>query len=274
MAHFIPTTTDISAPNLMKLHIQHIWKLHGIPLVHGTDRGLTFTAAFTKSLYKGLGIKPRFSTAYHLQTQGQVENNNKWMETYLCMFCSHRQDDWANLLLMAEFSYNNHHHPSIDTTPFFTNYGYHPTLSNVLTAAQSDEPDVRIRQIHEAQEECKRAIEQSQEISKRAYDKWKRDNPSFQVRDSVWLEATNLTTDEPSPKLASKRHGPFRIKDKLSDLTYQLELPAQWKIHDVFHVNVLSEATPDTIPNCVNPAPPPVKVNNEEFWVIEKYLDS
>ena len=133
---------------------------------------------------------------------------------------------------------------------------------------------MQIRRIHEAQEECKRAIERSQEISKRAYDKWKRDNPSFQVGDSVWLEATNLATDEPSPKLASKHHGPFRIKDKLLDLTYRLELPTQWKIHDVFHVNVLSEATPDTILNRVNPAPPPIKVNDEEFWVIEKYLDS
>jgi len=229
---------------------------------------------FTKSLYKGLGIEPCFSTAYHPQTQGQVENNNKWMETYLHMFCSHHQDDWANLLPMAEFLYNNHHHLSIDTMPFFANFGYHPTLLNVPTAAQSDEPDMQIQQIHEAQEECKCTIEWSQEISKQAYDKWKCDNPSFQVGDSVWLEATNLATNEPSPKLASKHHSPFRIKDKLSDLTYRLELPAQWKIHDVFHVNVLSEATPDMIPNRVNPAPPPVKVNDEEFWVIEKYLDS
>ena len=274
MAHFIPTTTDISTPDLMKLHIQHVWKLHGIPLVHGTDQGLTFTTAFTKSLYKGLRIEPCFSTAYHLQTQGQVKNNNKWMETYLCMFCSHCQDDWADLLPMAEFSYNNHHHPLIDTMPFFMNFGYHPTLSNVLTVAQSDEPDVQIQRIHEAQEECKCAIEQSQEISKQAYDKWKRDNPSFRVGDSVWLKATNLSTDEPSPKLASKCHGLFWIKDKLSDLTYRLELPTQRKIHDVFHINVLSRATPDMIPNCANPAPPLVKVNNEEFWVIEKYLDS
>ena len=89
MAHFILTTTDISMPNLMKPHIQHIWKLHGIPLVHGTNHGPTFTTAFTKSLYKGLSIEPQFLTAYHPQTQGQVENNNKWMETYLCMYCSH-----------------------------------------------------------------------------------------------------------------------------------------------------------------------------------------
>ena len=204
MAHFIPTTTDISAPDLMKLHIRHIWKLHGIPLVHGTDHGSTFTVNFTKNIYKELRIKPRFSTAYHPQTQGQVENNNKWMETYLWMFCSHRQDDWADLLLRAEFAYNNHHHPSIDTTPFFANYGYHLTLTNVPSAGQSGKSNERICRIHETQEECKHAIERSQEISKRVYDKWKNENPGFEVGDSVWLEATNLSTDEPSPKLVSK----------------------------------------------------------------------
>ena len=57
MVHFIPTMTDISAPDLMKLHIHHIWKLHGIPLIHGTDCGSTFTANFTKHIYKELGIK-------------------------------------------------------------------------------------------------------------------------------------------------------------------------------------------------------------------------
>ena len=89
----------------------------------------------------------------------------------------------------------------------------------------------------------------------------------------MWLEATNLSTDEPSPKLTSKRHGPFKIKDKLSDLTYHLELPACWRIHDVFHVNVLSEAKPDTIPRRRQPVPPPVKVNNKDFWVMEKYVN-
>jgi hypothetical protein len=28
------------------------------------------------------------------------------------------------------------------------------------------------------------------------------------------------------------------------------------------------------IPNHVNPAPPPVKVNDEDFWVMEKYVDA
>ena len=175
---------------------------------------------------------------------------------------------------MVEFAYNNHHHPLIDATPFFANYSYHPTLMNILSAAQSDEPDEWIQWIRDTQEECKCAIEQSQEISKRAYDKWKGKNPGFEVGDSVWLKATNLATDEPSPKLASKCHRPFKVKEKLLDLTYCLELPPRWRIHDVFHVNVLSKAKPDMIPQCQQPAPPPVKVNNEDYWVIEKYLDA
>jgi hypothetical protein len=273
MAHFIPTMTDISTPDLMKLHIHHVWKLHGIPLVHGMDHGSTFMANFTKSIYKDLRIELHFLTAYHPQTQGQVENNNKWMETYLRMFCSHRQDDWVDLLPMAEFAYNNHHHLLIDMMPFLANYRYHPTLSNVPSAAQMGELDKHIRQIHDMQAECKHVIERSQDISKQVYDRWKGMNLGFQVGSSVWLEAMNLSTDEPSLKLASKCHGPFKIVEKLSDLTYCLTLPAKWKIHNVFHVNVLSEAVLDMILHRHKLMPPPIKVNNEDFWVMEKYID-
>ena len=164
------------------------------------------------------------------------------------MFCLHQQDNWADLLLLAEFAYNNHHHPSVDATPFFANYGYHLMLTNVLTGSQSGPPGKHIQWIHESQTECKQVIKWSQEVSRRAYDRWKRGNPGFEVGDHVWLEATNLATDEPLLKLTSKQHSPFPIKDKLLELTYQLELPAHWKIHNVFHVNVLSKAKPDTIP--------------------------
>jgi len=192
---------------------------------------------------------------------------------YLWIFCLHRQDDWADLP-MAEFTYNNHHHPLIGMTPFFTNFGYHPTLTNVPMAAQSDPPDKCIQWIQETQAECKWAIKQLQEISKQAYDRWKGNNLGFKAGDLVWLKAMNLTTDEPSLKLTSKRHSPFLIKEKLSDLTYCLKLPLHWKIHDIFHVNVLSEAKPDTIPKHMNPPPPLIKINGKEYWVINKYINA
>ena len=41
---------------------------------------------------RNFGIEPRFSTAHHPQRQGQIEINNKWMETYLRMW-----KNWASV---------------------------------------------------------------------------------------------------------------------------------------------------------------------------------
>ena len=85
---------------------------------------------YIRNLYKDLGIDQWFSTAYHPESQGQVESNNKWLETYLRIFSAYRQDDWSDYLHTAEFAYNNHHHPSIGMTPFYANYGYHPVYTD------------------------------------------------------------------------------------------------------------------------------------------------
>jgi hypothetical protein len=44
---------------------------------------------YMKNLYKSLGVDTHTSTAYCLETQGQVENNSKGLETCLCMFCAY-----------------------------------------------------------------------------------------------------------------------------------------------------------------------------------------
>jgi hypothetical protein len=62
----------------------------------------------------------------------------------------------------------------------------------------------------------------------------------YQEQDRVWLEATNLKTTHPTAKLALKWYGSFTIKKKVSDVVFQLELPHQWKIHNVFHASLLT----------------------------------
>jgi hypothetical protein len=58
--------------------------------------------------------------------------------------------------------------------------------------------------------------------------------------DRVWLEATNLKTMHPTAKLAPKQYSPFEIKKKVSDVVFQLKLPHQWKIHNIFHALLLT----------------------------------
>ena len=51
------------------------------------------------------------------------------MEAYLWAFVNFEQNDWARLLLMAEFAYNNAKNASIGHIPFELNCGYHPWMS-------------------------------------------------------------------------------------------------------------------------------------------------
>ena len=170
MAHFIPCHSTCTLEQLAELHIRHVWTLHGLPFWHNTNRGPQFTAPYMWNLYKNLGINQQFSTAYHPETQGQVESNNKWLETYLCMFSAYRQDDWAGFLHTAEFAYNNHHHPSIRLTLFYANYGYHPVYTNRALPDQVRTLLEQLQHIHEVHAHCQLAIEKAQQVYKRYAD--------------------------------------------------------------------------------------------------------
>jgi len=52
----------------------------------------------------------------------------------------------------------------------------------------------------------------------------------------VWLDARNLKTNYHT-KMASRREGPFKILE--GPLTYKLELPKSWHIHNTFHAVLL-----------------------------------
>ena len=49
---------------------------------------------------------------------GQTEKMNQTLEQYLRIYCNYEEDNWANFLSLAEFSYNNSHQPSINCSPF------------------------------------------------------------------------------------------------------------------------------------------------------------
>ena len=73
MAHFVATTEETTAEGLARLFRDNIWKLHGLPESVISDRGPQFSANLTKELNKILGIEMRLLTAFHPQTDGQME---------------------------------------------------------------------------------------------------------------------------------------------------------------------------------------------------------
>ena len=88
----------------------------------------------------------------------------------------------------------------------------------------------------------------------------------------MWLEVTHLHLKYPFRKLSPKRHGPFEITCVLSPLTYQLQLPSTWKIHNVFHASLLSSYCSIETHGPFFLNPPPDIINNEEEYEVEAIL--
>jgi len=92
MAHFIPTTEKTSTEGLAQLFRDNIWKLHRLPDSIISDRGPQFVVGIMRELNCMLGIETKLSIAFHLQTDGQIEQMNQKLEQYLCMFIDHQQE--------------------------------------------------------------------------------------------------------------------------------------------------------------------------------------
>jgi hypothetical protein len=116
----------------------------------------------------------------------------------------------------------------------------------------------------------------AQEAISKAQSLWSKD-PHFQrycVDQKVWLEGTHLRTTHPMTKLRAKRFGPFRVTEVLSAVTYRLDLPPAWKIHNTFHAAVLHPYKETELhgPNFIET--PPDLVEGHEEWEVDSVLAS
>ena len=268
-AIFIPCNEEINAEGTAELYLRHVVTHFGLPSKIISDRDPRFASKFTRELCRIMGIEQNISTAYHPRTDGQSERTNQWVETFLRFLTNHKQDDWATYLPIAQFAHNNWPSDTTRKSPFFLLMGYNPRAD--WNSATSPFPQVtrRIDQFKEARDQARSNMKQAQ-LS------WvkHRDTPKYKEGDLVWLDGKNLRLSQPTPKLAPRRHGPFKVTQVMSPVNYRLELPDQWRIHPVFHIDLLTPYR-ETITHGANyQRPPPDLVDNEEEYEIEKILDS
>ena len=74
-------------------------------------------------MHAELGTRLDLSTAFHPQTDGQSEKTIQVLEDMLRACVIEFGGYWDNFLPLAEFSYNNSYHSSIDMAPFEALYG-------------------------------------------------------------------------------------------------------------------------------------------------------
>jgi len=241
MTHFIPATTDINAPKLAQLFIDHVVRLHGMPTMIVSDRDPRFTSTFWQNVMDRLGTYTAMSTAYHPQTDGQTERANRTIEEMLRSYVSTNQTDWDEHVSMLELAYNNATQASTQFSPFFMNYGLHPNIpGSMFKPATSTNPASNqfLDLISGSMQAAKLHLSRAQLRQKQFADR-KRRELEFSEGEEVLLSTRNLTLPGPAAKLQPKWIGPYKIEKKIGNLAYKLEIPADWRVHDVFHVSNL-----------------------------------
>jgi transposase InsO family protein len=253
--YYIPYQEATDAEQMAYIFYDRIFRDHGLPSEILTDRGPTFASKFWQSLSALLGLNHRLSTAFRPQTDGQTERMNQVLEQYLRCYVNYEQDNWVEKLPIAQFAYNTAYNESTKLTPAYANFGftpdaYHdkrdPKTINPAAILKADE----LRNLHE---EMKTQLEFVRQRMKRYYDTKKVEGPTFKEGEMVYLSTKNITTKRPSHKLDYKYIGPYKIKKRISESNYELDLPPKVRLHKVVHVALLESAA-DTIQ---------VKIGNE-----------
>ena len=194
------------------------------------------------------------STSYHPQTDGQTEQVNQEIETYLRIFINHQQDDWVSWLPLAEFCYNNHIHASTHHSPFEVDSGRHPRLGtepgqSFTTPAATNFAN----NLHCIQEEAKAALTLAANDMAKYYDCRHEHSPEYVVGNQVWLNLVNYDSTCPSKKLDNKWTSPFKV---ISPNAVKLALSGcVHGIHPVMSAASIHQYKADVVDGCTV-APP------------------
>jgi hypothetical protein len=273
---FIPTYDTVTSADLALLFVQHVFSKHGVPSHVTSDRGSEFVSRFFRSLGQALDMRLHFTSGYHPEADGQTEHVNQTLEQYLRHYCCYQQDNWAQLLPLAEFAYNNAPSETTGVSPFYANKGYHPNLDihperNLASLAARD----YVVNLDELHAHLKENIAAAQKRYQGPADRRRHPPPDLPIGSKVYVIAKFFRTTRPSKKLAERNLGPYEVISKVGPQSYRIQLPQAFKnVHPTFHISQLEPAQENTIPGRVQPPPPPIEVDGEQEWEVDEIVDS
>lgn len=103
--------------------MQEVVRFHSISKNIVTDKDPISTSNFWQSLQRTLGVELSLSTAYHPQTDGQIEMVNRVLEDLLRAYVIDFGGSLVDHLHLMEFTYNITFQSAIGMAPFEDLYG-------------------------------------------------------------------------------------------------------------------------------------------------------
>ena len=149
------------------------------------------------------------STAYHPQSDGQTEIQNKILEHYLRCYVSFKQNDWPDWLSGGEVAYNRSTHSSTGMSPYYASFGKEPRfVDDELAPPSSNEPQgprARLEALAGSRRFLQGELAKARESQSKYYN---HHTPmEFEVGDQVSLSGKNLRSKRPNKKLSRPYFG-------------------------------------------------------------------
>ena len=240
--------TTFSAMEWAYLLLQRLLLINwGIPKAIILDRDPKFLSDFWRGIFEQLRVKLLYSTAYHPQTDGMSERMNQTIEIALRHHI-HTLDDptsWPEVLPKLQAGLNGSSSTTTRHTPYNIAYGFEPNQALDLVKVSHKGAGFDLKVV--ARKEAADAISFATMTQKYYYDR--KHQPIFFKKDDKVLLHLHKGYDIPATAVTGKKYGaqyvgPFKIIDRVGHLAYRLDLPKQWRIHNVFTVAQL-EPLPD-----------------------------
>jgi Integrase zinc binding domain len=274
VAKFISCMKTIDGPGVAKEYLHHLVSWFGLPQQIISDRDPRFTSNFSHIICKDTGIQQNLSTAFHPWTDRQTEQMNAWVEQYLRPWTSNRPHDWAQLLPMAEFAHNSWKHNVAQKSPHELLMGTYPQVNIQLIKENIPAMINRLQELTEARQSAQEWLQMIQKAKDNKTPRNPRGKMTERLKkgNQVWLEGKNLSI-KGKRKLMPKRYGPFTITEEVTPVAFRLDLPESMKVHDVFHINLLSPYKETEAYGTPFAWPPPIIDKSEEEYEIDAILD-
>ena len=211
---------DCSATTTVDFLTNDVILKYGTPTCILTDNGTHFTAQVTNNLFQKLGVTHLYTTAYHPQTNGQIERFNATMDGKIATLCNERRNDWDEVLPFVIFNYNTSIHATTKYTPFEMIHGRQAILpfdqQETLIAITNDaEHGQKLKDyIEKLTKDARTNITKSQQQYKNRYD-LNRQELQLKINDLVLVKTRNFRN-----KFDIRYEGPFEIIEQLGRKTF------------------------------------------------------
>ena len=207
----------VTALSVARAFCDHWVFSYGAPVSLLTDNGPQFTAKFFQAVCGELGVKKVFTTAYHPQSNGQVERYNRTILAALRGYVARRQDDWDDYTSSLTYAYNCRVHASLGMPPFELALTRPPPTTALQVQPRAEElaplaqKQAFLERLKTLRLRADGQLSTAQERYKRSYDRGvKPKNARLREGDEAYVRV-EVTDAGRSHKLESQVHGPYRV---------------------------------------------------------------